>query len=63
MLAGVPYAQDEDGRGLHFVTHLVSAHEDAADLAWVVLVDLGGRARMARKGETYGADADTLVAG
>jgi len=53
MLAGVPYAQDEDGRGLHFVTHLVSAHEDAADLAWVVLVELLSDARLGEESACY----------
>jgi len=53
MLAGVPYAQDEDARSLYLVTHLVSAHEDAADLAWFVLLELLSNARLVEESAGY----------
>jgi len=49
----VPHAQSEDARGLNFVTHLVSTHENPADLAWFVLFQLFPDARLIEESVRY----------
>jgi hypothetical protein len=42
----MPHAQDEDARRPNLVAHLVLAHENAANLARLVLIELLSEARL-----------------
>src|SRR6266540_3595340 len=46
LLLRMPHAQDEDARGPNLVAHLVLAHENAADLARLELLELLSDARL-----------------